>query len=416
MDATLAKKFTRKSNVTFSLTNREIFIAKSSYFKAIIFLICTFPISTLFQDYLPAINIILVIGLVTAFFLFFLRFGFKKGEFAIDLIALCIGIVSLLCTELPLHNLNIIFYFPIFVIVTIFFQKRINLTLYSLVLNKNMLLKSLYIWSTFIVISIFLPSSYTYEWDNTYFSSFTDDVFRLAPTAVLEMAFLIFFMAFSPAKKYLFLSLIPLFCFFSGGSRTYFVLGILSEIILIYFYIRDFKKILLIFAGIGICCIPIFLKSSIYQKFVYALQDGYYGFWGTFTSGRSVFWGYDLYEFFKSPLINLVIGRGYNFVYDVNFYYLNNLIWAHNDFIQILATHGFVGLFAYLYVIWQFFAKSIIKVERRRVLFPFLIVFLIWFFNAFVNMFYTYFCSMLCLPIYASALKIYAKKGKISKF
>ena len=411
----VATQLTNRKIVKLYLSSKDKTIINSFLLKVIIFVISLFPITTLFQGYFSFLNILLVIFLITPLLLFFIKFGFKRNEFLIDFFSIILSIISLCFTDLPLYNMNLVFYFPIFVIISCFFCERQKTILISLIKNKKILEISIYVWSFLIVISMLFPSSYTREWGDLNFSSFAGGAFRLAPTAILEMAFLIFLTSFSSKKRYLFISIIPLFCFFFGGSRTYFVLGVLSEIVLIYFFINNTKKFFALFIILLLFSIPIFLSSSIYQKFIYALQDGYYDFWGTFTSGRSIFWAYDIEQFFKLPFLNLLFGKGYNFVYDVNLTYFNAQIWAHNDFIQILTTHGFLGLCLYVYIIYMCFFKNHSKKGIEIYCLPLIIFFAIRFFNAFVNMFYTYFCSMLCLPFYLFACKNFYFRKLISR-
>ena len=68
-------------------------------------------------------------------------------------------------------------------------------------------------------------------------------------------------------------------------------------------------------------------------------------------------------------------------------------LWAHNDFLNILITHGAFGLILYLYTC----ASSIKTLSNKAMLttFSIAVVAVIWFFNAFFNMFYTYMCAFL---------------------
>lgn len=404
----VSNNFDNSKNICTSISRKSC-SENNFILKALLVVICLFPIATLFQGYFGFINIFLVFLLIGCFWLYFLNFGFKKKELLIDMIGILISFISLFFTDFPLHNKNIFFYFPIFVILFSFFLFRLENLVLTFKKCSHIISGLCFLWCVIIIISMLFPSSYLLEWNSISFVSFAGGTFRLTPTALFEITCLVYLVSQKRSIVYILMSFVPLFCFLFAGSRTYFVIGAMSELLLLYVYIHNNKKFILILFALGIIGIPIFLSSSIYQKFLFTSGTGLYDFLGTFTNGRTVFWEYDLKEFFKLDLIGLIFGNGYNFVYDVNSIYFNALIWAHNDFIQILTTHGFVGLFFYLYVIYLIFKKGTIGLKKQSFFFLFF-VFFIWFFNAFFNMFYTYFCSVLCFPFYIISYRTYLIK------
>ena len=132
------------------------------------------------------------------------------------------------------------------------------------------------------------------------------------------------------------------------------------------------------------------------EKFIITNQNGYLGYIGTITNGRSIFWKYDLEVFLKLPLLNKLIGNGFNFIYDINEVAINARIWAHNDYINMLINFGLIGLTTYIYVFYKF-SKMCLKSLKL----PKILVwgyYLIYFVNAMFNMVYVYTCSTLTIP------------------
>ena len=132
--------------------------------------------------------------------------------------------------------------------------------------------------------------------------------------------------------------IVPLYCYFSGSSRTYLVIGIALFTIAWYWY--GAKKKVFYGTLIPMIAVGTFLlwHSSIGTKVLYTLDDSNYGdFWYRITSSRSLLWYMDIEKFKKEPLVNLIFGAG------IEFATKTSGLWAHNDFIEIICSYGFVG-------------------------------------------------------------------------
>jgi len=114
----------------------------------------------------------------------------------------------------------------------------------------------------------------------------------------------------------------------------------------------------------------------------------------------------DILEFLNLPWQKILLGNGYNFVYDVNYLNFGAKIWAHNDIINVMMNYGIVGLLLYFYAFLQIM-KGRRRYSRCDLQKASFILFVgIWFVNAMFNMNYTYFCSVLSLPIIWSAISL----------
>lgn len=246
------------------------------------------------------------------------------------------------------------------------------------------------IWEIIVIVSAFFPSSYEHTWgEGSYFISFSNTSFELAPAASLVFAFVIFCYACDGnARKAVLLSAVPVVCSFASGSRTYLVVIALEVLILAMMIIKS-KLALIAFIVIALIAgIGLLSMTNIWTKFANAFQysNNSSSFWSVFTSGRDAFWRADMDAFGKGGMVNQLFGYGFSYVYEVNESVFGNRIYAHNDFINILLTFGWAGLIPYFFA----FGKSVLMLGRqmeRGFLFSILAI---WLFNAVFNMTYVY--------------------------
>lgn len=118
----------------------------------------------------------------------------------------------------------------------------------------------------------------------------------------------------------------------------------------------------------------------------------------------SFLWATIIEHFNRLPLWNRIIGGGYNFSRNLLGHY------AYNDFIEILATHGYSGVLLYLYSIIQLF-KNYFENHPRKILVVSAVT--IWLFNAMFNMFYYYICAALSFPFLLFAIDWYSNEKEI---
>lgn len=371
---------------------------ESLYFK----LILCFALTTLISKYVSFVNKILFVVLIFIQIILYLYRGVRKKDLCFFVVFIAVNIFAVLSTNFPLYNINDIFYFPYMVLFYLYWAKNRERVVELLKNNAKFFNGIILIWSGLVLISMFIPSSYTTSSAGRFFCSFSGDTFRLAPTAIFIISISYFLIKYCKQRNALLYTVLPLCCIFMGGSRTYLGVAILMLVVIIYDYWQQKYKFWLLILPMSAIIIYALLNSPIGEKFIFALRENiYFDFWGTFTSSRSVFWKDDMIAFFKQPFIKQLLGSGFNFVYEVNIESVKIAIWAHNDFIQILTTFGYVGLILYIVCFVKLFRS--LKKTKVKNRFCFFAVLMVWIFNAFFNMFYTYFCSMLCYPIFVSA-------------
>lgn len=373
-------------------------------FDIFMYSIMLFPIMTVVTDS-GIINKILFGLLIISYILIISNEKIKKKSFIIIFIMILGYLISILNTNFPLVNNNMMFYYPFIIIYMLFINDYKERFIKWFLENEKIVRLVIKVWTFIVGISIFLPSSYYIkEGGEVYFGSFVNTIFRLGPACILIMSLVLISISLYKRKRDMIYNIIPMYCCFMGSSRTYLVVGIFIFLIALYIFLNNKKKFFFTLIPTIIVGGLIIMNTSIYQKILFTLDDSQYGdFWFRVTSSRSEFWKNDLIAWGNVSIIKKVFGAGLDFTYEVS-----NL-WAHNDFIEILCANGVVGLFIYVVVM----LKSILKTRKSSYILT-SFVFIAWFFNAFFNMHYTYFCCVLGFPFILIAIDMNPKINKSS--
>ena len=394
---------TSMNKVNYYSINR---INKINIMDIYMYLLLIFPIMTIIQDH-GVINkamfgLMLVIQLA-----FLLKYGVTKKELAILLILCCNYIYTLFNTSFPINNINLLMYFPFFILYIQFYVKNKNKLLKWLIVNQRFIKLIIWIWTIIVGVSIFLPRSYSVkEGGQKFFGSFCGTIFRLGPSAVFIMGLSLLAMAVYNKKKYVLFMIIPLYCTFMGSSRTYLLIGACLFIIGWYWYCPSKKHFYWSILPIIVIAFMLIANSAIGDKIKYTLDDSNYGdFWFRITSSRSELWENDLKAMIGENFFNKLFGAGIEFTTKITG------LWAHNDFIEVFCSFGLLGLMMYCLQI-KYLIRNVLK---KGVRIPRLIIILAiasWFINAMLNMFYVYFCALLSYPIILTAINYKYKNEK----
>lgn len=362
-------------------------------------LILLFPFTTLFQYHIGFLNKLLFAVVLAVLFW---TNAVRKGPLLYQLFAAMLWGISMLFTPLAAlkTNLNMAFYYIFLVLYFVFILSDREKVWELLVKNKRYIFYVVLIYTALLVLSMFLPSSYTQSesggWgDAKYFESFSGSPNRVGPASVYIVVLIIFLVRTGTHKAISLLALPQLYVFLMGGSRTYFMVGLCAIFVLYYVMIPQKKWFYLSLVPMGIVFLFLVLKSNMMDKFAATFQAGQglskAEFWRRLTNTRSVFWVEQLKLFFATPWYKQLLGNG------INFTTYNYGLWAHSDFIEILCSYGYVGLLNYLLLMLYTF-RQLLRPGKRHFLIKCVCIF-IWFFNAFINFFYCYFCAMLCYPL-----------------
>ncbi len=361
-----------------------------------------FPITTLLQS-VPGFSIInqALFGCYAFLFvLTLLRNRISRSNLMLLMGVLTLSIWSFAVTGEAAYNANLYFYLPFWVIFLSDSKERYYLVFQYFPRHKRYVLGVCLLWTMIVGLSIFDPSAYVYKWgEGRYFVSITGNSFRLAPTALMILALILFYIQDKKRLSSLLLCVVPTYSLIMCGSRTYFGIGMLLVCLIWLYWLNSNVMFWISIVPLGIIMIYIAMQSAFGDKVratAYGANPYMEDFWGSITNGRSIFWFYDMEVFFKQPLVYQLLGKGYNFVYNINLEYYGASLWAHNDFINILMNYGYAGMILYLYPIFSMI--RMLKKTAKRWISKALFV-LIWLINAMFNMNYTYFCAVIALPI-----------------
>ncbi len=366
-------------------------------------LILLFPITTLFQHYVGILNKLLFFFVLVVLF----SVSAVKVKPFVYTAGICVSwLVSMAVTPLAALklNLNMAFYYiflVLYLVLVITDQKKIwDL----LIKNRRYIFYVVLIYTFVVTVSIFLPSSYSRMeaggWgDEAYFNSISGSPNRVGPASVFVVVLIAFLVRTGTHWSVAAFALPQLYVFLMGGSRTYFVVGACTVVVLFYVMIPQKKWFFLSLIPIAAVGVVLVLNSNMMDKFAATFQQGVSQkeFWRRLTNTRSIFWVEQLELFFATPWYKQLLGNGINFT--THQYGL----WAHSDFIEILCSYGYVGLANYIGLM-VYTIRNLLKTKKKHFFVKCICIF-IWFFNAFFNFFYCYFSAMLCYPILLLVIK-----------
>lgn len=377
----------------FSFTRKDLFIK----------LILLFPITTLLQHHVGVLNKLVFF---TVLVVLFAVQGVQKKPLLYMMGISLLWLFSMVVTPIAAlkANFNMAFYYIFLVFYLIFILTEQDDVWELLKRNRRYIFYMVMIYTLIVTASIFLPSSYAQQtaggWgEEAYFTSISGSPNRVGPASVFVVVLITFLIQTGSHWSLAFLAVPQLYVFLMGGSRTYFVVGACSVLVLYYVMLPKKKWFYLSLVPIGIIGLILVLNSNMMHKFAATFQEGLdkREFWRRLTNTRSIFWVEQLQMFFATPWYKQLLGNG------INFTTYNYGLWAHSDFIEILCSYGYVGLVNYIGLM-IYTMRQLMKTKRSHFLIKCVLVF-IWFFNAFINFFYCYFCAMLCYPILLLIIK-----------
>lgn len=328
------------------------------------------------------------------FQLYGLKYNFK--ELLVFYVTAILHLIAFYFTKDELHSRNIVFYFLFWLLYYMFFVKCKDQILGNFWKSKVFYDSLLFTWNLLVGISAFLPSCY----NEGFFDSFSGDSFRLLPATLIVIGLAMYMAVKTGNKGYNLYLIVPMYATVMGSSRTY--LGVIVVFVLLYLYCIIENKRVFYTLLLPICVIIVLLVSmgTIAEKILskFNTVNSYYDFWGTVTSGRTLFWKWDIEAFFDLPIWQQFVGNGFNFVYDVNGHHMTK-IWAHNDFLNMLMNFGYIGLYIYFWVFWRML--RVFWPKGNQIPFVAKALFLGGvFINSMMNMSYTYLCATISYPLF----------------
>lgn len=382
--------------------------------KVLIYLTClmclvtsvtgTLSISSFLNRFLMGCYLLLILALII------LKGNTKYIVLSFSILALVA--FDILITKQSIHSLNDLFYLPLWVLNLICYKLYYKDLKRGIVSSHKCFFYTAVIWNAITLLSLLSPSSFIVVNNVRSFVGACGQPHRFAATAIFALISVYIEFCHSRKKQVFILALLPILSSYLCGARTYLIVAAFFALfVLLKHFIKKRHRKFFLIVGICLAALLAFYVTLLRQKNLssYSYQIENYGYLHFLTSGRSTFWEIDLREFFKEPFMKLLLGCGYNFVYDTNLEFYNIALWAHNDYINVLLANGFLGLFFYIYCFVSFAAKAYKKGGRHK-LFLAMFVFAI-FFNAMFNMVYTYMIASLLTPMLGIVLLDYDAKA-----
>lgn len=375
-----------------------------------------FPISSMLKIYISPLNLIITGAVFALFAMYYLRMGVTKLEALLIIYTLWIVISNCIQYRMDFYNKNMLLYFPFMILYFLFSVRNFDLLIDYILRFRIYINRIVYSWCFIVFISFFIPSCYVYEGETRAFVSFATTTFLLSPISTFIFALLALQYVLYRKKIDFILLAIPSLAILMGSTRTYLVVLLCSWAVFLYAIMKNKRYYNIMIAVFAVVALGVILMSPIMNKFEATLgrvDANGLDFWNAFTSGRSVFWAYDLNAIFHNSIDKILFGNGINYLFYLNEPVFHIALWAHNDYIQILSDYGFLGLFVYLYLFY-FMIKNMLRNVRKPLILMICLI-MLWAFNAFFNMFYTYFCATLSFPFYVLLVKIGASQIEFTK-
>lgn len=373
---------------------------KLTVFDAYMNLLLLLPLTTLFQNFIDFINVAVFIVVFIFQAIIALQKTSKKS--IVFLAVAFIGYIITLFQNTNLHFNNYLVYYINWLIFATVISLNVDRMIKWLENNEYYVKFVMFVWTFLVGISTVMPFAYySKEGAGHYFRSYTKSVFRLAPTALfIQMLALISIIVYKHRKDILYM-LLPLYCGFMGSSRTYFVIIVAVFVLGLYFFSTTKTKFWLMAGPTGAVGVLVYSFSSMSEKVRYTLDDSQYGdLMYRLSNSRSVIWE-NIWSAYKTlPFPRQFFGAG--FLYTTRVAYGR---YAHNDFLEILATHGILGLILYFICFYALF-KAFFKGKKVPVAIYAICIF-VWAFNAMFNMFYWYTCAAFSFPFMLVAISYF---------
>lgn len=369
-------------------------------FPIFVLLIIVFLVTALSYDLFGNFRINLVIGflfsIIVLFYLMFhcnlLRFIFTYLTFI--LFSLCSIILIISKNDDFIFNGirdSFLFLFTCLLLICVQDKKFIRNLITSFQKYSITLFTFLILLDFFLLLCLFLDNCYedVWAWKGRYFCGFSYSPHALASAICLLSSLKL--LCLRNFKLHSLLLLIPfLFDYFlilQTGARVFVIPALLILFLYLYYSLHSKNKLMTVLTSIfcTMCLVVITLNSNFSSKMKALDTSGVFQDSSTnpivlinpnieiqesnnssnkiidsLSSGRLLFAKKNLEAFVESDILNILFGNGFNFAYLVSSQYRSS-IWAHNDFVSVLISGGFLGLGVYLIVLLNVFLTFKVK-------------------------------------------------------
>lgn len=363
------------------LTDGKLFLTKKEWdIKTLIYCnIIFWPLIFACSELIGFPSVILMLIILSLMMVYLARYDIRKFKFALIYFVL----IPLALQFVILYTLNFKFNFNLDRTVNLlkFNIRWMHLILILYVFSENKVMEDLYLYSKRLVNKIFIASSifvfieacflftskgYENIWDGSYFKGpffnpHVNSYFLIVP--MISLGFCYFNLQ---DKRYkiicIILSTVTIALNLLTGARTPSVVALVLYFILFFSKVLKNKK-LWISVPLGI--VIILLLNSVtnildltniplVKKTMMVLNNPY-----GFLNGRNFIWESILknqYEHFN--IVNYLFGMGLGESMQVNYAYIRQYLWCHNDLLETFNGLGIYGLVVYFFCCYKYFFKN----------------------------------------------------------
>ncbi|MGL4760502.1 MAG: O-antigen ligase family protein [Sarcina sp.] len=247
-------------------------------------------------------------------------------------------------------------------------------------MHKNIKLMLRVTKITLAIIIISFPFAFAYEkvWEGKYFKSifYSPHVNSYFLLGIMSI-FIYGYLKNKDKKINLLLAIISSGLNMLTGARTTGILslGVLGLLIL-YVVSKNLKilkygliTLVIFLAGNIIFKVIDFSQIPLFEKFMNVLNDP-----SGFLNGRNYIW-MNMFNYTKdySNLLNYIFGVGFAQSININFMYIQQGLWSHNDLVETFVGGGIIGLYMYINALKVYIVKS------KEYIFSFIIIFIMFF-------------------------------------
>lgn len=341
---------------------------KINIYDILILFMIFYLYSTFFYKIFPKMNTLLGIPIILITIFIYMN-NLKKNDIFVMFIIFYYVFVSILCND----SLSLFFEHTVHLVSTLMMLWKLTDKSITSKMNTSLLkFKSFIKFSLVLIVIInllmLISGNFTsINTGNRVYSGLSNGSHSIASISCMALMMLMNVSLSSKMSnffKFIFIGYIVIII--ASGSRIY-LLVLIS--ILYSYYIERIKKLkyykfytcILIFI-----CLFVFFNSNMFNRFVSTANNTFISSnkLEAMSSGRLIWWKYDLNEYLNLNFFSKIFGRGNEFVFDINEKYYGLHIWAHNDFIQVLISYGVFGIIFYLKAIKKAFANFYRKTKK----------------------------------------------------
>lgn len=343
--------------------------------------IILFCISSLTYAFWPPINRVLALFIIAALVSCFLT-NIRQKDVIIGLGLIGVLFFSIVVAEDMAQNLEDWLYWAVTCVFLVLMGRESFAIGLTNELRSFRRLTDIIIYASnlLLAVSFFVPSSYAQSAVGVYYLGFGYSSHTICCGASILLALTLFrYQNENSALKQTLLMIPATLAILESGARTFLVSAVVFWAVYFIYVLKSKKMKILAFPVMVAVALIAIMNSGLMEKFVATSSNQYISedALTAMSSGRLEFWQIDLEAFAALDWICKIVGKGFDYVYEVNATQYGLRIWAHNDIINILLSAGVIGFLVYTFVfveVRKWMKESVSKRSSRMLLWLYVLV------------------------------------------